>query len=294
MATSQASVAVSYKTILLATDFRSSSEAALPCALNFARLFDSTVIAAHAVPFEPVAALASVPPSAGLDFEWGNAVEAMKTYQENHPFAGLRHEFILERGDTRDVIADLVVHRNVDLVVVGTHGRRGLQKVFSGSIAEQIFRTVPCPVLTVGPSAAHLPENWRPQRILFATEFAAGSVHAVPHALAIADANQAELTFLHIVPLVMREEQPKIAALYERRLRDLIPSGSEHYGAMTFDICFRLPETGILETAKERDVNLIVMGVHHAHFPRWDAHMPGTTASEVIAKAPCPVLTVQG
>jgi len=296
MATSQASIAaaVSYKTILLATDFLSSSEAALPCVQNLARLFDSTVIIAHAVPFESLYGLAAVPPVAGIDIEWQSAREAMHSYKVRHPFTGLRHEFLLERGDTRGVIVDLVNRLNVNLVVVGSHGRHGLQKLFAGSIAEQVFRTVPCPVLTVGPAAKQLPENWSPRRILFSTEFAPRSLHAFQHALALAETFQAELVLQHILPLVMREEQPALAALYEKRLRDLLPAGAQQQLNITCDVCFRLPEIGILETAREKDIDLIVMDVHHAHFPRWDAHMPGDSLCDVISKAHCPVLTVCG
>ena len=95
MATSQASVAATFKTILFATDFSSSSEAALPYLLNLARCFDSTVLAVHAVPYEPLAGLAAVPPVIELDVEWREAVQAIRTYEDAHPFTGLRHEFIL-------------------------------------------------------------------------------------------------------------------------------------------------------------------------------------------------------
>jgi len=295
MATSQASIAsaVAYKTVLFATDFLSSSEAALPCVQNLARLFDSTVIVAHAVPFESLTGLAAVPPVAGIDIEWQSAREALHSYKDRHPFAGIRHQFLLERGATRGVIADLVKRLHVDLVIVGSHGRHGLQKMVLGSIAEQIFRTLPCPVLTVGPAVKSLPENWSTRRILFSTTFAPASTHALQHAVALAEACHGELVLQHIVPLVMRDEQPTLTAFYEKRLRYLLRAYSPQC-TTRFDICFRLPEVGILETAKENDADLIVMGVHHAHFPRWDAHLPGGTACDVISKAHCPVLTVSG
>lgn len=296
MATSQASIAaaVSYNTILLATDFLSTSEAALPCVQVLARIFNSKVIVAHAVPFESNYGLAAVPPVAGIDIEWQSAREALTTYKQRHPFTGLRHEFLLERGNCRGVIADLVAHRHVDLVVVGSHGRHGLQKFFAGSMAEQIFRTVPCPVLTVGPAAKPLPENWSLRRILFSTEFAPRSMHAFQHAFTLAQAFHAELVLQQILPLAMREEQPSLTALYEKHLHDLIPTDSQPQCTITFDVSFRLPGVGILETAQEKEIDLIVMDAHRTHFPRWDAHVPGDALCHVISKAPCPVLTVSG
>lgn len=294
MATAPASIATSFKAILFATDFSSASEAALPYLLKIARCFDSTVIAVHAVPFEPLSGLAAVPPAIEFDFEWRDALQAMRTYEDTHPFTGLRHEFLLERGLPREVVADLATRRAVDLVVLGTHGRQGFHKLFAGSFAEEIFRTVTCPILTVGPGVDPTPpENWQPKRILFATEFAEGSIHALPCALAFAEANDAELLIMHAIPLVPWEQQSELYGPYQERLRKLIED-VPHRCPIDFTVEFDLAAPGILTTARDHKTDLIVMGVHRARLPRIDAHVPGTTACDVIANAHCPVLTVCG
>jgi nucleotide-binding universal stress UspA family protein len=58
---------------------------------------------------------------------------------------------LLEVGDARDVIDRVAEHVGADLVVMGTHGRRGLRRVLLGSIAESVVRSAPCPVLTIRP-----------------------------------------------------------------------------------------------------------------------------------------------
>lgn len=295
MATSPATVAATFKTILFATDFHSCSEAALPYLLNIARHFDSNVIAVHAVPYEPLAGLAAVPPVVELDVEWREALQAMRAYEDAHPFTGLRHEFILERGLPREVIADVADRRSVDLAVVGTHGRQGFHKLFAGSLAEEIFRTLKCPILTVGPGVDPTPpDHWQPRRILFATEFAEGSLHALPAALAFAEANQAELVVMHAVPLVPWEQQSELHDSYVERLRKLLPKDPSRRCSIEFSVQFDLAAPAILTSARDHNADLIVMGVHHARLPRVDAHVPGTTACEVIANAHCPVLTVSG
>ena len=295
MATSQASIAAGFKTILFATDYSSSSEAALPYLLGLARRCDSTVIAVHAVPFEPLAGLAAVPPVVELDLEWRDALQAMHIYKEAHPFTGVRHEFLLERGFPRDVVADLAAQRGVDLVVLGTHGRQGFHKLFAGSFAEEIFRSVTCPILIVGPRADPKPaENWAPRRILFATEFDEGSIHALPCALALAEANEAELLIMHAVPLVPWEQQTELHDPYTQRLRKLVPEDVSRRCKIEFTVQFDLAAPAILTAARDQKADLIVMGVHHARLPRVDAHVPGTTACEVIGNAHCPVLTVCG
>lgn len=289
-----ATTAVRFKSILFATDFSPSSEAAVPFLLSLARWHDAKIIVAHAVPIEPVAGITPSPPAAEIDLAWQEARAAMQRYQENHAFAELRHEFVLERGDLLPVISDLVQHDKVDLVVLGTHGRQGFRKLFAGSLAEQIFRAITGPILTVGPGAEGLPPNWNPKQILFATDFSSGSLQALPYALSLADQNHAELTLMHAVPLVPWEQQADVAPDYQLRLQKLIPEESEHVCKLRFEVRFDLAAPAILTLAKDSSVDLIVMGVHSAFMPRVDSHVPWTTAYEVISNAHCPVLTVRG
>jgi nucleotide-binding universal stress UspA family protein len=295
MATSQANIAASFKTILFATDFSTSSQAALPYVLSLAHRFGSKVIAAHAVPVEPLVGITPAPPAPAIDLEWQDAKNGMQTLQNTEAFAGLRHEFVLERGDPLKVISDVIEHEAVDLVVMGTHGRKGLHKLFAGSVAEEIFRTATCPILTVGPGAEGGPlQNWKPNLILFATEFSSGSLHALPFALSFAEENQAELLLLHVVPLVPWEQQAEMAPIYEERLRKLVPEDAAHLGKINCAVRFDLPSHGILSIANDKRANLIVLGVHQATLPRLDSHVPWSTAYEVISNAHCPVLTVRG
>jgi nucleotide-binding universal stress UspA family protein len=295
MATSQTSISASFKTILFATDFSASSGAAAPYVSGLAHCFDSNIIAVHAVSFEPLAGLTSVPPALEFDMEWRASLQDMRTYEASEPFTGLRHEFLLEKGFLRDVVTTLVAQRNVDLVVVGSHGRQGFHKVFGGSFAEELLRTVACPILTVGPGAHHAPaDSWRPRRILLATEFDGGSLQALPHAIALADANDGTLLMMHALPLVPWEQQADLYEPYKERLRKLVSEDLPHGCKIDFTVQFDLAAPAILSVAEENQADLIVMGVHHARLPKIDAHLPGTTATEVIANASCPVLTVCG
>lgn len=295
MTTSRASIGISFKTILFATDFSPSSDGALPYVLSLARSYDSKVIVAHAVPIEPLPGITPVPSPTEMDREWQDAKQGMQKYEESREFTGLRHEFVLERGDPLAVVSDLIVHDEVDLVVLGTHGRKGLRKLFAGSVAEQVFRKATCPVLTVGPGSEFTPpQKWKPRRILLATEFSAGSLHALPYAIALAEENQADLLLLHAVPLVPWEQQAEMAQTYQKRLEGLVPQDSHHSCRIDFEVRFDLAVPAILDLAKEKEADLIVMGVHHTPLPAVDSHVPWTTACEVISNAHCPVLTVRG
>lgn len=295
MTTSQASIRVSFKTILFATDFSPSSDVALPYVLSLGRGYDSKVIVAHAVPLEPLPGITPVPSPADMDLEWQDAKLGMQKYEQSREFTGLRHEFVLERGDPLAVVSDLIAHEDVDLVVLGTHGRKGFRKLFAGSVAEQIFRKTTCPVLTVGPgSEFSTPQRWKPGLILLATEFSAGSLHALPYAISLAEENQAELILLHAVPLVPWEQQAEMAQFYQKRLEGVVPQDSPPNCKIDFAVRFDLAAPAILDLAKEKKADLIVMGVHHTPLPAVDSHVPWNTACEVINNAHCPVLTVRG
>src|SRR5437016_9935940 len=95
---------------------------------------------------------------------------------------GIELALIVRRGDVCEELEELVEKELIDLVVVGTRGRTGVSKVMLGSVAEEIFRKVSCPVLTVGPNSAW---DW-PQRevgaekvILFATDFGDAALKAL-------------------------------------------------------------------------------------------------------------------
>lgn len=294
MATSQASTRIAFNSILFATDFSPSSEAAFSYVLSLAHCYDSKVIVAHAVPLEPVAGMTPVPPPVDLDLEWQEAKQGMLKYADSKDFEGLRHEFLVEKGYPPAVITDLIVHEGVDLVVLGTHGRKGLSKLFTGSVAEQIFRKTTCPVLTVGPGSETKPQQaWKLARIILATDFSKGSYHALPYAIALAEENCAELILLHAAPLVPWEQQSEMGSYYQKRLEEMIPSGNRPSCKIDFEVRFDLAVPAILTTAGDKQADLIVMGVHQTPLPAIDSHVPWTTACEVISDAHCPVLTVR-
>ena len=235
-----------------------------------------------------------VPPPVDLDLEWQQAKQGMLKYADTRDFEGLRHEFLVEKGYPPAIITDLIAHEHVDLVVLGTHGRKGFSKLFMGSVAEQIFRRATCPVLTIGPGSELKPQQkWKPACILLATDFSKGSFHALPYAITLAEENHAELILLHAAPLVPWEQQSDMGTYYQKRLEEMIPAGHQPSCKIDFAVRFDLAAPAILTMASDKQADLIVMGVHHTPLPAIDSHVPWTTACEVISDAHCPVLTVR-
>lgn len=291
----QTTFRLSLKTILFTTDFSPASQAALPYVQALVRWYGSKVIVAHSVPLEPALSVPMDATPLNMNLSWQEAQNKMMAFLRTDPLPGIVHETVLEEGELWDVLSDLIRRHDIDLVVLGTHGRQGLKKLVLGSAAEQIFRLASCPVLTVGPKAVQPAvqfENWR--RILFATDFSAGSLKALPYALSMAEENNAQLMLLHTIPLVPVQQQDDVQEGARRRLEKLMSPDAADWCKPEFLVRFEFPGAGILKVAEERQADLIVMGVRAAASPRTWAHLPWATAYEVVCHAPCPVLTVRG
>jgi nucleotide-binding universal stress UspA family protein len=113
----------------------------------------------------------------------------------------LEHETIVDWSiDLWDAVQKTIKEKHIDLIVMGTHGRTGAEKFLMGSVAEEIFRRSPVPVLTIGPDVrSSIPTSGRFHRVLFATDFTRASLAASPYAISLAQENNAKLVSLHVM-----------------------------------------------------------------------------------------------
>lgn len=281
---------VALHNILFATDFSDASRAALLYALELVRWYDGMLFLTHVVAFEPYLGVPFEPTPLEPDFLWRREQKNMADFLDTIRLNGVAHQEILRRGELWDTISDVVHEKQIDLVVVGTHGRRGFSKLVLGSAAERIYRQAKCPVLTVGPSATDKRDSdWSLKQILFPTDFSEASLHALPLAQSLAEENQAKLIFLNFVPLLPIEDVEKDV---HDRLNALIPE--EPWYNAEFMVRTDFPATGIVRLARERQADLIVMGVGKPAPMPLGSHLPWSIASDVVRQAPCPVLTVRG
>jgi nucleotide-binding universal stress UspA family protein len=294
MSTLQASLRIAFNNVLFPTDFTSASDTALLYAQALARAFGSRIYVTHAVAPYPPVFLPMEPVPIELDSMWHDAEDSLTRVLDQEPLKNTKHEGILQRGELWNVLGDVIRRHSVDLIILGTHGKHGFKKLVLGSAAEQIFRKAACPVLTIGPNAHKPSENGTLFRqIIFATDFSAGSLRALPCALSLAEENQAHLILLHVIPLVPLHQQEQVAADARERLQELIPPGAADWCRPECVVRFEFPAEGILSLAESQQADLIVMGVHKAA-PVAASHLPWAIAYEVVCHAACPVLTVRG
>lgn len=193
-----------------------------------------------------------------------------------------------------------------DLVVVGTHGRQGISHVFLGSIAEEVIRAAPCPVLTVhGLRPIDLNEGDRlkdfPHTIVVPFDFSPCAVAAWDYAVRLARGCHGSLTILHVMEPTSYGLDFTLTHLgADRRRRQRITTDLAGIVArgQAQEVIARAaiqeggrPCEGILDYARNTDTDLIVMGTHGR---RGLSHaMTGSVAEAVVRQASCPVITVR-
>jgi nucleotide-binding universal stress UspA family protein len=305
----KASTAVSVKNVLVATDFSQTSEDALPYAVAISRRYGSTLHAVHViadadflVPSQPVDAT-------GFTLEAALRESWAKMHSLALRLEGLPHYTYVLHGRVGQVISDLIRVHQIDLLVVGTHGRSGVEKLLLGSVAEDVLRRASCSVLTVGPQVsgrAKLPvqgdhRDLPPieidlRQIVYATDFTPNSVSAATYAISLAQEFQARITLMHVMEkYVDLDRRPGPIADAVQRLEELVPRDAALWCTPEHVLEYGSPAEHILRTASERNADLIVLGAQPENGATGVAtHLPWATAHKVIAHAHCPVLTVRG
>ena len=250
-----------------------------------------------------------------LTVTWGKADEMLATTppEDDDAFrAGLREiasaagvelvetEVQVFSPDTG--ILDYAAEIDADLIVMATHGRRGLSHAFIGSVAESVVRRAACPVVTARPSAPY--HDVAAKRILVPLDFSAYARRALAHARELQQITGAELHLIHVLQTLpaygildapvepeMLSETERVAA--ESALREIaaevlgtsIPSTLHVVGGMGN------PALDVLDAAERVDADLIVMATHGRTGVR--RFFLGSVAEKVVQLAPCPVFTVK-
>jgi nucleotide-binding universal stress UspA family protein len=294
MKAAQARTRITLKNILFATDFSQAADAAAPIAIEIAQRYNAKVYGVHVNRFDDYTSAA---PNA-----WAAMAEAAERENKedagrlNEQLQGIDHEVVVGGGKTCEVISDLIEQKEIDLVVLGTRGRTGLGKALLGSIAEQILRQLPCPVLTVGPHVSLWSDEYAKMReILYATDLESDFPIAALHAISLAQENQAHLVLLHVI------EDPKVGDLVkgaqvkefkERKLQQLVTRQAGLWCDPTYIVEQGPAAEKILDVAKRRHTELIVLGARSAK--SLATHLNTGTVHKVVSQTTCPVLTVRG
>jgi nucleotide-binding universal stress UspA family protein len=287
---------VAPKKILVATDFSPVSEAALPHAFSLAGHYGSNLYFAHVISVEhmdfPRPEERATNLEQAREFTERQVERLLEAARQKH----LPCQPLIGEGEIWGVLSDMIHHYGIDLIVVGTQGRLGPKKLLLGSVAEEVFRMAPCPVLTVGPKTlATSSVDVQLGHILYPVEFVPDTSAAAAYAVSLAEEYRAKLTFMKILEETVAS--PEVKAQIQEPVRhwmdDHVCTGSDLRERTSFELGFGRAPEAITTLARDRCVDLIVMGVRHLD-PVLASHLPeADTAYEVVRTAPCPVLTVR-
>jgi nucleotide-binding universal stress UspA family protein len=282
---------VALRNILMAIDFSPSSNAALDFAVAIARRYGSRIYMTHVIRPDVYQLVSPEAMETVLDQARHYAEQQMAKVLVSGRVRGIPHQVLLGQGELWTVFSQLIEEHEIDLIVVGTHGRTGLKKMLIGSVAERVFRLAPCPVLTVGPKVnPEVIEESAPRRILYATDFSETAEGAKAYALSLAQEQQSNLTLLHVIEGGHGFDNAKSAEAADR-LKSLVPPEAALWCTPEFRVAHGHPADEILKAADEVGTDLIIMGVRHPDFSI--NQLPPATAYKVVCWAHCPVLTIR-
>jgi len=214
---------------------------------------------------------------------------------------------VIESTTVQDGVLSQIEALRADLLVLGTHGRSGLERLFLGSVTAKLLRKAPCMTLVVPRRGSDVEPDApvRFQRILCPVAFSDASLDAVAYAISLAEESDATLTLLHVVeipPGILSEPgvegidlgrfRPSTMAAARRRLEALIPDEAREYCSAHSAVVEGRAYREILRLAGEQASDLIVMGVRGRNAA--DLLVFGSTTEHVVRAATCPVLVVRG
>lgn len=286
MTTTTTAPATRFSEILIATDFSDVSDNALGYAKALAKAFSSELLLVHVA--DPLAHIA-VPEAAWADdsARIQSELEITRNAGSALRAAGFKAKDLCVFGGVASEIAYAAEQQHADLIVTGTHSRKGLNRLFFGSEAESILKTSRLPVLIVGPKAAFAPAD------KFAFRFITCAVTLDEHgaevalfAKQLADEQKADL---QVVSLPFYESSQGVDGYWAFKSQLEKLTAEETARELSPAVLSEPPSESLVELAIARDADLIVFDQRGRFL---NAHLGGCRLTDVVATAPCPVLAI--
>jgi nucleotide-binding universal stress UspA family protein len=284
-----------YETILVAFDDSQYSKAALIESSNRVRRHGGRIILVHAVYFDEEE-FGIAPEQHEKRLELGKRVCYQARDMTLAEF-GIDVESLVCTGEPHDVIVDIARQKKADLVAMGTHGRKGLKRLFMGSVTSRVIVDSPCDVLVVKKPCTECAGEYK--SILVSFDGSGFSKKALNKACQLSKIDGAEMSVLYVIP---RYEEMigffKTDFIKESLLQEahkIMDDAKEIASGQGVSIKTEIKEgyvsDKIIETASRLKNDLIVLGTYG-----WrgvDKAIMGSTTERVIINAPCPILAVR-
>ncbi len=288
------------KSILCPIDFSEFSVMAYQYALSVAEHYDARVIVLHMVemgkyPFADYGAYEADFAKVSRALAEGGEVQ-LREFVKKH--GGIHQHFVVKVGNASDAILSFAQAENIDLIVMGTHGRRGFDRLVLGSTTDRVMRRACCPVLVISkPQHASITADLEKRhahnlsRILYCCDFCGNTGQALNYAISVTAEYEAELTLLHVIertPGFTAKDEP--TAPCAKELEKLVPPEARSGLNAKYVVKIGKPYQQIVQYASEMHPDMIVMAARGTQ--ALDRAVFGSTTYRVIQLGPCPVLVV--
>jgi nucleotide-binding universal stress UspA family protein len=279
---------LSYESILVPTDMSDFGKLALRYAALFQQKLGSRLTLLFADEFYFPLDLLELP----LGYYLENAPDAkMKLHEKLRDYitenCALGAEALVMQDAPSRAIVSVAKQSRSDLVIMGTHGRRGWRRALLGSVTESVLREIDCPVLTVTPAIMPNEGDLAIRTILSPVNFTHVAREALQHASALAAAFDADLVVMYVAEGI---DQPMLPQLDTAFSQWIDPHVRDRCRYSQIVIRSGDPAEHVLNMSGKLGADLIVIGAQHKWFS--DATVIGTTTERITRFAKCPVLTV--
>jgi nucleotide-binding universal stress UspA family protein len=285
-----------YKNIIVAFDGSEYSRAALIESSNLIKRHGGKIIMVHAVYFDEEE-FTTAPEQRERRFELGKKIcyEAKEKVQKEFD---IDVESLVCEGEPPDVVVDIAREKKVDLIAMGTHGRKGIKRLIMGSVTSKVIVNAPCDVMVVKKPCTECTGEYKSILVPFdGSEF---SKKAIEHACQLSKIDKAEIKVLYVIPryeeMIEFFKTESIKKSLAQEAEKIINEAKKlaSYHGLTADERIQEGHVGekIIETANKLKNDLIVMAAHG--WKGVSKAIMGSTTERVIMNTPCPVLVVKG
>jgi nucleotide-binding universal stress UspA family protein len=288
------------KSILCPIDFSDFSAAAYQHALSLAEYYKARIVALHVVelwkyPYADYAAQEADYAKFSTMLNEGGEIQ-LQQFAKQFSAGGLQPELVVNQGNAPRCILSFAEKQKIEGIVMGTHGRRGFDRLVLGSTTDRVIRKAACPVLVVSNTVQNAPgaepdKRHRLNRILYCTDFSNNSEQARAYAISLAAEYGAELALLHVAEKGLHVANAEaVVAARTQELDKLVTETERQILNVRSAVRFGKPYEEIVRYATEVQANLIIMTARGGD--AMDRAVFGSTTYRVIQLGPCPVLAV--
>jgi nucleotide-binding universal stress UspA family protein len=284
-----------YKTLLVGFDDSQASKAAIIEASNWVKRHGGKVILVHAVYFDPEE-FGIAPTHLDKRLKNGEKV-CMETKEMIEAEFGIDVKTLLCEGEPPEVIANMAAEKKADLIVLGTYGRKGLNRLLMGSVTSQVIANAAVDVLVIRKKCTECTGTYR--SVLVSYDGSDFSKNALARGCELAKIDGAEVAVVYVIPRYeemvgfLRTESIKTSLM--REAEKIVEGARELASGKGVTVKTEIKEghaaDKILETAAGLKNDLIVIGSYG-----WrgvNKAIMGSTTERVLVGAPCPVLAVR-